>query len=102
MTEANLRMAMGSPTRINRGNYGGTASDQWVYARNDATWYVYVRDGVVDSFQSQQSVAAQQPKQRCPNSLEIRNMETSANSVTIGPERRRELERSLARAKSCR
>lgn len=102
MSEANLRMAMGNPLRINRGNYSGRTRDQWIYERQDATWYVYVRDGFVSSFQSQQAIASGSvPAKRCPNSMEIRNMETSANSVTISPEERRVKRRQVAEAKAC-
>ncbi len=103
MTEANLRMAMGSPLRINRGNYGGSTRDQWVYERPDATWYVYVHNGLVRSFQSQQAIASSSaPRQRCPNSLELRNLQTAANSVTLSREERRAKERLVAEAKACR
>lgn len=101
MSEATLRTSMGSPTRINRGNYGGNTSDQWIYERDEGTWYVYVRDGVVGSTQFQDYPNRPQSSRRCPNSLEIRNLETSANSVTLTREKKRELQRRVAEAKAC-
>lgn len=101
MSESTLKMAMGVPTRINRGNYNGRQSDQVIYERSDGTWYVYVRDGVVSSTQFQDYPNRSSSRAACPSSLAIRNMETSANSVTISRERKRELQRQVAEAKAC-
>jgi hypothetical protein len=52
MTESELVGALGSPTVVNLGNYGGSVSKQWVYrAKDRTTQYVYTREGVVTSMQ---------------------------------------------------
>lgn len=103
MSEANLDMALGSPNQRNRANYQGQLSEQWVYQRHDGTWYVYVQNGVVDAFQFQErGGSARRSERQCLNSMEIRNLETSASSVTISPERKRELQRQVAEAKACK
>jgi len=100
MNEDQLRMALGTPTRINRANYGGRTSDQWVYYSRGQSWFVYVRDGRVSSFQNSETTSTG-PSRACPSALEIRNMETSASSVTITQEQRRALQRQVAAAKAC-
>lgn len=102
MSEANLRMAMGQPVRINEDNYNGRKRDQWIYERPEGTWYVYVYDGEVRSTQFRNYPNRASMKRDCPSAIEIRNLETSANSVTISEERRRALTEQVARAKACR
>lgn len=100
MNEDQLRMALGTPTRINRANYQGRTSDQWVYYSRGQSWFVYVRDGRVSSFQNSETTSTGSSR-ACPSALEIRNMETSASSVTISQEQRRALQRQVAAAKAC-
>lgn len=100
MTDANLRMAMGTPTRTNSANYSGRQSDQLIFERDTGTWYVYVREGMVSSIQFQEAIR-REPSRTCPNSLQIRNMETSASSITISREQKRALQRQIAAAKAC-
>ncbi len=100
MNENELRMALGTPMRINRANYEGQTSDQWVYHSRGQSWYVYMRDGLVSSFQNSERSGSRQQR-NCPNSMEIRNMETSASSTTISQQERRALQRQVAEAKAC-
>lgn len=100
MNEDQLRMALGTPTRINRANYQGRTSDQWVYYSRGQSWFVYVRDGRVSSFQNSETTRTG-PSRTCPSAIEIRNMETSASSVTISQEERRTIQRQIAAAKAC-
>lgn len=101
MTEDNLRMAMGTPTRKNTGNYGGRQSDQVIFERSDGTWYVYVREGLVSSIQFSNYPNRTHSTRRCPSSLEIRNLETAANSNTVSREEMQVRQRRLAEAKAC-
>ncbi len=101
MTEDQLRSALGHPTRINRTNHQGRTSDQWVYRRGDEPLYVYVRDGTVSAFQTTEVVSSGDTRQ-CPSAMDIRNLETSASSVTISDEKRRALQRQVREAKACR
>lgn len=80
MTSAELRQAMGQPTRINQANYRGSLQDQWIYERDDGTWYVYTRDGIVTSIQHDDVIA--HPRVVCPSEFELRNAKVSASSGT--------------------
>lgn len=102
MSENHLRMAMGNPRRIHQDNLHGQRSDQWIYERPDGTWYVYVNDGMVHATQFRNYANAPSSDRYCPTTIDIRNLETSANSVTISKERRRALQREVASAKACR
>jgi len=101
MTENQLEIAMGRPHRINSGDYQGRQRDQLIYERDGVTYYVYVRDGVVSSVQRSEGYRASQPQKRCLNSIEIRNLETSASSSTITERERRELKHEVWKAKNC-
>jgi hypothetical protein len=103
MSEEQLRSAMGNPTRINRSNYEGNVSDQWVYGKGGRPTYVYLREGRVSGIQSTEvTQAGAGSGKRCPTAIEIRNMETSASSVTISDAERGALRRQVADAKRCR
>lgn len=101
MTEDELRSAIGQPDRINHGNYQGRTREQWVYRRGGEPMYVYLSGGTVTSFQSTE-VTGTGSTQKCPSAMDVRNLETSASSVTISAERRRALQRQIADAKACR
>lgn len=52
MTAGQVREAWGQPTSINRTVTAGSTHEQWVYRRGSAmSSYVYLDDGVVQSFQ---------------------------------------------------
>lgn len=101
MTENQLEIAMGRPQRINSGDYQGRQRDQLIYERDGVTYYVYVRDGVVSSVQRSEGYKSSRPQKRCLNSIEIRNLETSASSSTITERERRELKHEVWKAKNC-
>lgn len=101
MSRAQLDSVMGPPTRVNHSNYRGSKRDQIVYRRPDGTWYVYVADGRVESLQFLDRGPAP-VRSNCPTALEIRNLETSASSVTITDEQRRSLRTRIDDAKRCR
>lgn len=88
MTREELQLAMGLPHRANLADYDGMPHDQLIYERGDRTLYVYVYGNVVRSIQNTESINARRKPARCPSLLEFRNMETSANSITLGEEAR--------------
>lgn len=102
MNESDLRSALGNPTRIHRTNHEGLTSDQWVYHKDGQSWYVYVNDGRVSAFQNTERASARTSNKNCPTALEIRNLETSASSVTISDAQRGSLQQKVAAAKACR
>lgn len=102
MTQNQLTIAMGNPSRRNTGDYGSFQSDQLIYERGGLTYYVYVRNGVVSSVQSSEGYrSTASSSKRCPTSIEIRNLQTTANSDSISESQRRELLREIRDAKEC-
>lgn len=80
MTREQLLKAMGTPKTVNANNYQGVQQEQNVFEREDGTWYVYTRSGLVESIQHRPGVVAQQSqKPPCPTQLELRNAEVSAS-----------------------
>jgi hypothetical protein len=51
MTLEELRLSLGAPNAVNASTARGS-SDQYVYRLPKATYYVYVRDGLVDTVQT--------------------------------------------------
>jgi hypothetical protein len=104
MTSAQLNQAMGTPDKVNAANYNGLRKDQLIYYRNDATWYVYTANDVVESIQRNAPTTAMQPKAqvRCATSAEIRSAEVSASSMTLTPAERTERLRQIADMRACR
>lgn len=107
MTRPELDRAMGLPNSVNAGNYGGVLKDQLVYYRQGVTWYVYTTNGVVDSIQA--GMAMPQPKAtgeeklaRCPSSLEIRNVEITADNLGISASDRRTVLRRVEDMRACK
>ena len=90
------------PNKLNTntldGSYHRRAADQDRAARQ-------VRSAP-DPYQSNQATDAPrdqaEPRAVCPTAFEIRNMETSANSITQGSKERDFLQAEVARAKACR
>ena len=105
MTSAQLQQAMGAPSQVNASNYSGEKKDQVVYYRQDATWYVYTTNGVVDSIQRREPTPGAGPSarkpERCPTPQEIRDAETSAGSITICEEQKRALWRKVEDMRNC-
>lgn len=105
MTMAQLQEAMGPPTKVNANNYNGTLSDQVIYERPQETWYVYTRNGVVDSIQHRPGApigaAPARAAVQCPSPLEIKNAITSASSITLSEGERIERWRAIRAMQEC-
>lgn len=101
MTLDELDRAMGAPSRHNPANYGGVQHDQLIYDRGGRTWYVYTEAGIVRSIQNSERIGAAPQSVRCPSSLEIRAMETSASSIALSDRERVERLRQIGDAKKC-
>lgn len=108
MTRSQLDQAMGPPNAVNAGNYGGTLKDQLVYYKPNATWYVYTTNGVVESIQASAAMPQAGPSQtgdrlaRCPTSLEIRNVEITADNLNITAVDRRAILKRVADMRACK
>lgn len=99
MTKSQLDIAMGPPVEaVTSDNEYGSA-DRFKYQRNGSTYYVGMRDNVVVSVRGASGSARE--RKRCLSSLEIRNLQTEANSPSIPASRRYELESEIRRAKDC-
>lgn len=105
MTQDELSQALGSPDRINTGQYGGSQQDQLIYERNGRTVFVYTRDGLVTAIQDQDGGkgAAAAPKP-CPSAREIRDIEMDISKIANrdNPQLQAELHKRLHDAKACR
>lgn len=102
MTTAELEEAMGQPDRSNFANYNGKQHNQLIYERGERTLYVYTDGGHVIGFQDAESVGrSRRSAQRCLSATEIRALETSASSITLGDAERAERLRQIGDAKRC-
>lgn len=104
MTIAQLQSALGTPDRINSGDYQGGYSEQRIYTKPQTRYYVYT-DGVrVRSIQSSQIVDAspQQTSRSCPSPFDIKNEEVSANSITLTDAQRRAKLDHIQAMRECR
>ena len=103
MTAAQLQESMGAPSRVNAANYNGALHDQLIYERPNETWYVYTRNGRVESVQHTPAIGgtARAAPARCPTSHEIRDAEVSAASITLGDAERAERLKAIAEMKKC-
>lgn len=105
MTVAQLQEAMGPPTKVNTNNYNGTLSDQVIYERAQETWYVYTRNGVVESIQHRPgapiAAAPVRAAVQCPSQHEIKNSITSASSITLSEGERIERWRAIRAMQGC-
>ena len=102
MTRAELDQAMGAPTKVNASNYSGVLKDQIIYRQAQQTWYVYTEQGVVVSIQNTpETNAAAASKAPCLSPYVIRDMETSASSISLGEAERTERLKQIGEAKKC-
>ena len=103
MTRAQLDAAMGPPDGINIGDYPGGSTEQLIYERSGATWYVYTDKAFVTAVQQQSSSnsSARANPGPCPSSVAIRNEEVSATSIGLGNAERAERQRRISRMKEC-
>ena len=104
MTVDQLRGAMGAPNKVNAANYSGTRKDQLIYYREDATWYVYTTNDVVESIQRSGPTPSTQPQApvRCATSREIRDAEVSASSMMLSEQERRDRMKMIEDMRNCR
>lgn len=101
MTIEQLQQAMGLPDRLNTGDYQSGSKDQRIYERSGRTWYVYTAGNLVTAVQTSATVGATSKPTVCPGSLEIRNAETSASSITLSEGMRVEMLRQVREMKNC-
>lgn len=104
MTVDQLRSAMGAPHKVNAANYNGTRKDQLIYYRPDGTWYVYTTNDVVESIQRSDPAPGMQPAPvaRCASDHEIRDAETSASSMMLSEDQRREKLKRIEEMRACK
>ena len=104
MTVAQLQEAMGAATKVNAANYQGVQQDQIIYERPNETWYVYTRQGVVQSVQNQAGAPLGVPPKAqvaCPSQHEIHNAKVSASSNMLGDAERAERLKSIRLMEAC-
>lgn len=105
MTSTQLQEAMGTPTKVNADNYNGTQRDQVIFERRTETWFVYLRNGMVESIQHRPgaptgSMPAQEAG-RCPSQHEIKGAITSASSIALGERERAERWKAIRAMQEC-
>lgn len=105
MTVAQLQEAMGLATKANADNYNGTQREQLIYERAQATWYVYTRNGMVESIQHRPGAPmGAQPARAtgsCPTRHEIKNAITSASSISLSEGERAERWKTIRAMQAC-
>jgi hypothetical protein len=102
MTRIELDQAMGAPSKVNVANYSGVLKDQMIYRQPSQTWYVYTVQGIVESIQNvPESNSSAVPKAPCLSPYTIREMETSASSITLSEAVRAERLKQIDEAKKC-
>jgi hypothetical protein len=102
MTRTELDQAMGAPSKVNAANYSGVLKDQIIYRQPSQTWYVYTVQGIVESIHNvPESNSSAAPKAPCLSPFTIREMETSASSITLSEAARAERLKQIDEAKKC-
>jgi hypothetical protein len=101
MNVSQLAQVLGQPDRVNTSDYGPGLEEQRIYDRGDRTIYVYTAGGLVRSIQNNARIGAQARSGPCPTSTEIRNLESSASSITIGESQRKEMMKAVKEMKAC-
>ncbi len=102
MNMAQLQQVLGQPDRVNTSDYGRGVEEQRICDRGDRTFYVYTAGGVVRAIQNNVRVGAQTRTGPCPSTTEIRNLETTASSITVGEAERVEYARQIRKMRDCR
>jgi Domain of unknown function (DUF4124) len=100
MTEGELVESWGQPSTINTDVYASGRSKQWVYRRGGAAQYVYTDGALVTAVQDRPAVASANTEP-CYSEQHIRNERTSATSITLGHEEKRQRLERIARMKPC-
>ncbi len=106
MREAEVLASWGQPSTVNTSVYESGTTKQWVYPRaGTGVQYVYTRDGVVTAVQTRPDISHTLPGANrpgpCYSDQAIRNAYTSASSITLSPERRREMLDRIAKMRPC-
>ncbi|MEI8169837.1 MAG: hypothetical protein WCG50_09185 [Rhodoferax sp.] len=102
MTYAELEQSIGLPQSINSTTSASGATQQRVYYFDSVTWYVYMSNGAVTSFQNAiGGLGRKTSTVPCPSAHEIRSVETSASSITLTDEQRRKYAQQLSEMRSC-
>lgn len=108
MTTAQLNQAMGLATKVNTDTGAGGLREQAIFERPTETWYVYTRNGRVESVQHRPGPPighgghGRAERRNCPTSHEINNAITSATSITLTPEEREGRWRQIRAMQDCR
>lgn len=105
MSLQQVRQMLGEPARISRSVDGsGVASQRLVYRYADGVRTVYADDDVITQVDWVDAPAGrrQVAQAACPSAQEIRNMETSASSITAPAEQRKEWQRRIDEARACK
>lgn len=106
MTVPQLEKAMGVATKVNADNYNGVTREQVIYERPNETWFVYTRNGIVESIQHRPGSPIGMPSQRaavpCPTQHEINNAITSASSMTLSDMERAERWKAIKAMQTCK
>lgn len=106
MTISQLQQAMGVATKVNADNYNGTRREQVIYERAQETWFVYTRNGVVDSIQHRPGapigVSPPDAAGTCPTRHEIKNAITSASSISLSEGERVERWKAIRAMQACK
>ena len=106
MTTRQLSQAMGVADRVNTTIQGGARTEQVIFHRPQGTWYVYTKDGVVDTIQFQDGPAPGHARgawpRWCPSSHELRNLEISATSALATDGQKLAHQRAVEAANACK
>lgn len=106
MTVKQLNQAMGGADKVNITKHGDVRTEQVIFYRPKGTWYVYTKNGVVDSIQFQDGPPpghARGAAQRwCPSSHELRNLEVSASSGLATEGQKLAHQRAVEAAQACK
>lgn len=109
MTVKQLNEAMGLATKVNTDTSTGTTREQAIFERPSETWYVYTRNGRVESIQHRPGAPIggsadqlQTKSVQCPSAHEIKNAITSANSIALSTEEREMRWRHIQTMQKCR
>ncbi|MBB3642590.1 hypothetical protein [Variovorax atrisoli] len=104
MNQNQLQSALGSPSRVNASDYASGFQEQRIYERPNGTFYVYTRNGIVDSSQFVEAIRPQvvQSARSCPSAFDIKNAEVSANSIALSDAQRKEKLEIVQRMRECR
>ena len=106
MTVKQLNESMGLATKVNTHSLNGEMREQAIFERDNGTWYVYTKNGLVDYIQhrpdSPRHQLATERRLPCPSSLEIQNARTAATSISLNESQRNEALHRVKEMERCR